>query len=74
MYKIYNHHHPEDHHPQLQKALPKEQQISPQKKPISGHDFHCKWNVTEGLCELPVGRAVISQPSLLTPSFSLKAA
>lgn len=37
MYKISNHHHPEDHLPQLQKALPKEQQ----EKPISGHDFHC---------------------------------
>lgn len=72
MYKITNHHQPEDHHPQLQKALPKDQQIFPQKKPISGHDFHCKWNVTKG--ELPVGRAVISQPSFLTPSFSLKAA
>lgn len=73
MYKIYNHHHPEDHHPQLQKALPKEQQISPQKKPISGHDFHCKWNVTRAV-RAACGRAVISQPSLLTPSFSLKAA
>lgn len=35
MYKISNHHHPEDL-TQLQKALPEEQ---PQKKPISGRDY-----------------------------------